>query len=158
MESVKSNIIPWESARDRTLATLDEQSHRQVGPKNLFDRPAREPHSSSIKFPRGGWHAVETRAEPKCDERGGVAEFFNRRGRAGADGEGAAEGENCGGVPAVGVRVRSGVQRTREMRKRCSGGADGNRYTVQSLLPLRARGQTESPECRLPKRESFRPI
>ena len=39
---------------DTTLATLDEQSERQVGPKNLFDRPARDPQSSSIKFPPWG--------------------------------------------------------------------------------------------------------
>ena len=34
----------WESVRDITLATLDEQSRCRVGPKNLFDRPARDPH------------------------------------------------------------------------------------------------------------------
>jgi hypothetical protein len=33
-----------ESVRDTTLATLDEQSGRRVGPKILFDHPAREPH------------------------------------------------------------------------------------------------------------------
>ena len=36
---------------------------------------------------------------------GGVAEFFNRRGRAGADGEGAAVEQRCDGRPASGVGI-----------------------------------------------------
>ena len=34
----------WESVHGTTVETLDEPSGRQVGPKNLFDRPARDPH------------------------------------------------------------------------------------------------------------------
>ncbi len=34
----------WESVRSTTLATMDEQSRCQVGPQNLFDHPARDPH------------------------------------------------------------------------------------------------------------------
>jgi hypothetical protein len=34
----------WESVHSTTLATLDEQSRCQVGSKNLFDRPVRDPH------------------------------------------------------------------------------------------------------------------
>ena len=36
-----------------TLATLDEPSRCQVGPKILLDRPASTPIPSSIKFPFG---------------------------------------------------------------------------------------------------------
>jgi hypothetical protein len=58
-ESVhRTTEIRWRSQRSArvgigthtTLATLDEQSRRQVGPKNLFDRPARDPHSPFIKI------------------------------------------------------------------------------------------------------------
>ena len=34
-----------------------------------------------------------------------AAEFFNRRGRAGADGEGAAVEQRCDGSPASGVGI-----------------------------------------------------
>jgi len=40
------------------------------------------------------------RGSPRCNGCGGVAEFFNRRGRAGADGEGAAVEQRCDGSPA----------------------------------------------------------
>ncbi len=41
----------WESVHDTTLATLDEQSGRQVGPKILFNRPRQGPPSPpSIRF------------------------------------------------------------------------------------------------------------
>src|SRR3984893_16826151 len=44
-----------ESVRDTTLATMDEQSRCRVGPKNLFDRPARDPHPLVHQiFPVGG--------------------------------------------------------------------------------------------------------
>ncbi len=54
----------WESVHDTTLATLDEQSGRQVGPKILFNRPRQGPPSlppsdfsrgvpSSLRFPFG---------------------------------------------------------------------------------------------------------
>ena len=54
----------WESVRSRTLATLEE-SRCRGGAKNLFDRPARDPIPSCLKFPPWGGHAVETRAEPR---------------------------------------------------------------------------------------------
>ena len=49
----------WESVRSTTLAMLDEQSRCRVGPKNLFDHPARDPHPlvhqiSPVGWPRGG--------------------------------------------------------------------------------------------------------
>ena len=44
----------WESVRSRTLATLEEQSRCRGGAKNLFDRPARDPIPSCIKFPPWG--------------------------------------------------------------------------------------------------------
>ena len=52
-----------ESVRDTTLATLGEQSRRQVGPKNLFGHPARDPHPlvhqiSPMGWPRGGEYGV----------------------------------------------------------------------------------------------------
>ena len=60
-----------EAVHDTTLATLDEQSHCQVGPKNLFDRPAQDPPvPSSNKIPRG---AVTRGDENRADERGGAA-------------------------------------------------------------------------------------
>jgi hypothetical protein len=44
----------WESVHDTTLATLDEQSRCRVGPKILFDRPARDPPSPPpSNFPVG---------------------------------------------------------------------------------------------------------
>jgi len=52
----------------------------------------------------------------------GVAEFFNRRGWAGADGEGAAVEERCNGGPASGVGI--GTPYT-EIRRRSAGGAGG---------------------------------
>src|SRR6266852_5319648 len=56
-----------------TLATLDEPSRCQVGPKILLDRPASTPIPSSIKFPFG----LATRRSP-VQHRGamGAAELF----------------------------------------------------------------------------------
>src|SRR5713226_1449975 len=70
--------------------------------------PPSTPHSSSIRFPRGLaalWRRMQSRG---AMARGN---FSNRAHHAGADGEEAADGENCAGVPAV--------------------GAGGNRYNVQ---------------------------
>ena len=44
----------WESVHRTTLATLDEQSRRQVGPQNSVRPPPPEPSvPASNKFPRG---------------------------------------------------------------------------------------------------------
>ena len=48
----------WESVRDTTLATTEEQSRCQVGPKNLFDRPARDPHPLVHQIFPVGWPGV----------------------------------------------------------------------------------------------------
>ena len=45
----------WESVRSTTLATMDEQSRCRVGPKNLFDRPARDPHPLVHQISPVGW-------------------------------------------------------------------------------------------------------
>src|SRR5713101_3333245 len=59
----------WESVRSTTGETLDEQSRCRVGPKNLFDRPARDPQPlvhqiSPVGWPRGG--------EYGCGRRGRI--------------------------------------------------------------------------------------
>jgi hypothetical protein len=119
-----------ESVHDTTLATLDEQSRRQVGPKILLDRPAQGlPLSLHQNFPVG-WPLVETRAEPKCDGCGGVADFFNRRGRAGADGEGAAVEQRCDGSPASGVGI--GTPYNGNSVAFPAVGAGGNRYAYNA--------------------------
>ena len=76
-------------------------SRADVGwdPKICSTTPPGNPIPSSIKFPPWGGHAVETMGA------GGVAEFFHRRGRAGADGEGAAVEQRCDGGPASGVGI-----------------------------------------------------
>jgi hypothetical protein len=65
----------WESIHDTTLATLDEQSGRQVGPTILFDRPRQDPPSlPPSDFPLG-WPLCgdESRAEVSwVRRRGGI--------------------------------------------------------------------------------------
>jgi hypothetical protein len=60
---------------------------------------------------------------------GGAGEFFNRRGRAGADAEGAAVEQRCDGSPASGGGVDTPYNGNLVAAQRAAAG--GNRYTVQ---------------------------
>ena len=92
-------------------------SRADVGwaPKICSTAPSGTPIPSSIKFSSWGGPAVETMGA------GSVAEFFHRRGRAGADGEGAAVEQRYDGGPASGV----GIGRP------CNGKCGGVRRSVQ---------------------------
>src|ERR1700687_4940020 len=81
-------------------------SRADVGwdPKFSWTAPPGTPIPSFIKFPPWGGHAVETMGA------GGVAEFFHRRGRAGADGEGAAVEQRFDGGPASDVGIGTPCQ------------------------------------------------
>jgi hypothetical protein len=72
------------------------------GPRLCSTAPGQDPPLLLHQISLWGRRSVETRAERRCDACGGMAEFFNRRGRAGADGEGAAVEERCDGGPASG--------------------------------------------------------
>src|SRR6266852_1805991 len=99
----------WESVHIQRSLRWMSRSDGNWGPRFCSTAPAQHPplllHQISPWAGRSG--EDESRAEVRCVREN----FSNRAHHAGADGEEAADGENCAGVPAV--------------------GAGGNRYNVQ---------------------------
>src|SRR5712691_9471791 len=62
-----------------TLATLDEPSRCQVGPKILLDRPRQHPHPLLHQISIWAGHAAEPSAAPRCDGSGGTFQTVARR-------------------------------------------------------------------------------
>jgi len=112
-----------------TLAPLDEPKRWQLGPTILFDRPRPAPplprhQISPVGWPSGG---DQSRAEVHRVRRcGGTFQTAARRQVLTV--RGAADGENCAGVPAFGA----GGNRGTPYNGKCGGvrqsAQGGNRY------------------------------
>ena len=107
------------------------------GAKNLFDRPARDPIPSCLKFPPWGGHAVETRAEPRLWVR--AAWQNSSIGVGGQVLTVREQGSNRGAMAAPRAAwesVRSRTLATLEEQSRCRGGQKSVRPPRQRPHPL----------------------
>src|SRR6266851_1958925 len=100
-------------------------------PKFCSTAPVRVPRPSLHQISPVGWLLAQTRGERRCDGSGGAAEFFNRRGRSGADGEGAAVEQRCDGSPASGGRIGTPYHENSVVFQRSARVGIGTRYNAR---------------------------
>src|SRR6185369_7748911 len=93
------------------------------GAKDLFDRPARDPIPSCLKFPPWGGHAVETRAEPRLWVRAVWQNFsIGGGGQVLTVREQGSNRDAMAAPRAAWESVRSRTLATLEEQSRCRGG------------------------------------